>query len=149
MIRAAVNAGTYFDQPRADPEISMVVWDPLIAAKAQEYADSMDDFSQGHSSQQFRTYKSTYQNGYHGENMAIGGGQFADPAYFVREGWGASEAQDCTLSSCGGHYTQIVWRTTIAIGCGRKDNVKFGENTGTLTVCQYGPGGNISGRDPY
>lgn len=149
MIREAVNQGRYYEQPHAEPPIPMLVWDPLIAAKAQEYASSIDDFSQGHSSQQFRTYKSTYVDGYHGENMAIGGGAFADPASFVREGWGASEAQDCTLASCGGHYTQIVWRSTVAVGCAQKEGVAFGGNIGTLTVCQYGPGGNISGRDPY
>jgi pathogenesis-related protein 1 len=149
MIRAAVNRGDYYEQPRAEPPIPLVVWDPLIAAKAQEYADSMDDWSQGHSSSEFRTYKSTYHDGYHGENMAIGGGRYAEPAYFVAEGWGSSEAQGCLLSDCGGHYTQIVWRDTIAIGCGRKEGVTFDGNVGTLTVCEYGPGGNINGRSPY
>jgi pathogenesis-related protein 1 len=148
-IRAAVNQGAYYDQPKAEPPIPLVVWDPLIAAKAQEYADSMEDWSQGHSSSEFRTYKSTYQDGYHGENMAIGGGRYAEPAYFVAEGWGASEAQECLLADCGGHYTQIVWRETVAIGCGQKEGVTFDGNVGTLTVCEYGPGGNINGRDPY
>jgi len=144
-----VSAGEYYEQPAAEPALVPLVWDPLIAARAQEYADSMDDWSQGHSSSEFRTYDSTFHQGYHGENMAIGGGRYADPSYFVAEGWGANEAQDCQLASCGGHYTQMVWRETIALGCGRKEGVTFDGNVGTLTVCQYAPGGNINGRAPY
>jgi hypothetical protein len=126
----------------------MMMWDPLIAAKAQAYADSVTNWSQGHSSSTYRTYASTNYTGYHGENMSIGGGSYADPSYFVAQGWGSSEAQNCQLQTCGGHYTQIVWRDTIYVGCGKKDNVPFGNNVGTLTVCEYGPGGNTGG-PPY
>jgi pathogenesis-related protein 1 len=148
-IRAAVNDGTYFSQPKADPPLAMVVWDSKIADKAQAYADTVTDFSQGHSSSEYRTYTSSYVDGYHGENIAIGGGNYSDPAFFVAKSWGEDEAQNCTLSSCGGHYTQIVWRETIAVGCGKKDDVSFGNSTGTLVICQYAEGGNINGRAPY
>ncbi len=146
LVRSQVNLGEFAGQPVPDPPIAMVGWDPFIAAKAQEWADAVDDWSDGHSSQQFRTYQSTHHNGYHGENMAVGGGQYSEPHSFVYEGWAWDEAQGCTLSQCGGHYTQVVWRESIWIGCGRKDNVPFevdGQTyQGTLTVCQYGPGGN-------
>ena len=65
----------------------------------------------------------------------------------------ADSVTDWTLSSCGGHYTQVVWRESVALGCGWKAAVPFtvGGRTyrGLLTVCEYGPGGNINGRDPY
>jgi hypothetical protein len=151
-VRREVNLGIFSDEPAADPPIAMVGWDPLIEAKAQEYASSIDDWSQGHSSQQFRTYQSTHHDGYHGENMAIGGGQFADPHEFVYNAWSLEETHNCERGGCGGHYTQVVWRESVWIGCGRKDDVPFeveGQTyEGTLTVCQYGPGGN-SGGDPY
>merc|ERR1719326_2392685 len=35
-----------------------------------------------------------------------------------------------------GHYTQVVWKTSTALGCGVQ---------GRLLVCQYGPGGNMGG----
>ncbi len=149
-IRQAVNEGTYNGQPKADPPLPMMFWDPLIAAKAQEYADRVDDWSDGHSSSEFRTYASTSHSGYHGENMAIGGGSYAEPENVVGNSWGASESQGCVGAECGGHYTQIVWRESVGLGCGQKENVPFGNgNRGTLTVCQYGPGGNINGRAPY
>jgi hypothetical protein len=66
--------------------------------------------------------------------------------------WSESEAQGCTLKNCGGHYTQVVWRESVWIGCGRKDDLPFEVEgmtyTGTLTVCEYGPGGNDGG-EPY
>jgi hypothetical protein len=130
--------------------MEMMRWDPLIALKAQAYADSMNNWSDGHSSQEYRTYTSTWCDGYHGENMAIGSDTASQT---VREMWCDSEAQGCTLSSCGGHYTQVVWRESTALGCGWKEDVPFesGGRTyyGLLTVCEYGPGGNIMGQDPY
>jgi len=42
-----------------------------------------------------------------------------------------------SFSGSTGHYTQIVWRSTTAIGCG---------TSGSLLVCQYGPPGNHRGK---
>merc|ERR1711953_410801 len=35
-----------------------------------------------------------------------------------------------------GHYTQLVWQSTTAVGCG---------TNGDLLVCEYGPAGNMVG----
>lgn len=52
-----------------------------------------------------------------------------------------------------GHYTQIVWAGTYAIGCG---GIHFPETRGgdnfpacKLYVCNYGPGGNLLGSQIY
>ncbi|NRA34129.1 MAG: hypothetical protein HRU17_12385 [Polyangiaceae bacterium] len=152
MVRAAINLGTYLEQPQAVPPIAMMTWDPLIAEKSQSYATSVTHWDDGHSSDAYRNYTSTYHTGDHGENMAIGTGSYADPDEFVGASWAASEAVGCTGSSCGGHYTQIVWDDSIAVGCGSKDNVPFESNEvtyyGTLSVCQYGAAGNYGG-EPY
>jgi len=46
-----------------------------------------------------------------------------------------------------GHYTQIVWKSTSKIGCG-KARLAFGgtEVEGDFIVCQYGPAGNWAGQ---
>jgi hypothetical protein len=51
----------------------------------------------------------------------------------------------CSSGTCG-HYTQIVWRATVEIGCavGVCPNLTYR----TSLVCNYGPGGNSGGR-PY
>ncbi len=64
-----------------------------------------------------------------------------------------------------GHYTQIVWKNTIKVGCGRArssqkiatvDLVDGNRNkTGTTkskvdwVVCRYAPAGNVYGQKPY
>jgi hypothetical protein len=45
-----------------------------------------------------------------------------------------------------GHYTQIVWSTTMQCGCGKATNVT--QNV-EYFVCQYYPHGNIWGYYPY
>jgi len=51
---------------------------------------------------------------------------------------------DNTCSKVCGHYTQVVWETSVRIGCGVTecsdiDGLSWG---GTLVVCQYWPPGN-------
>uniref|UniRef100_A0A5S6R1J5 SCP domain-containing protein n=1 Tax=Trichuris muris TaxID=70415 RepID=A0A5S6R1J5_TRIMR len=52
-----------------------------------------------------------------------------------------------------GHYIQVVWANTCAVGCAaaycpyiRKGR---GIRTGHMIVCNYGPGGNVIGVRPY
>ncbi|CAK9327998.1 unnamed protein product [Citrullus colocynthis] len=53
---------------------------------------------------------------------------------------------NCELvhSVCG-HYTQVVWKDSIRIGCA-KANCRTG---GAFIVCNYDPHGNIIGQRPY
>ncbi|XP_030840479.1 uncharacterized protein LOC575786 [Strongylocentrotus purpuratus] len=57
--------------------------------------------------------------------------------------------------SCGrvcGHYTQVVWAATNKVGCGRMFCPSLG-STGLrdawYVVCNYAPGGNYQGVQPY
>jgi uncharacterized protein YkwD len=46
-----------------------------------------------------------------------------------------------------GHYTQIVWKNTTHVGCGKA--VSMTNNGGTHVVCRYSPAGNYIGQKPY
>lgn len=48
--------------------------------------------------------------------------------------------------SCG-HYTQVVWRATTAVGCAlyRCPGLTYAYTV----VCDYGPGGNLNEQSPY
>ena len=64
----------------------------------------------------------------------------------------ASEAADYDYASntCAGvcgHYTQVVWATSTKLGCGV--STCPGLIYGHTIVCDYAPGGNISGQRPY
>ncbi|ESQ49116.1 hypothetical protein EUTSA_v10022343mg [Eutrema salsugineum] len=52
----------------------------------------------------------------------------------------------CTSGKMCGHYTQIVWRGTTAVGCAR---VKCNNSRGYLVVCEYDPRGNYEGESPF
>jgi pathogenesis-related protein 1 len=46
------------------------------------------------------------------------------------------------------HYTQMVWRDTLRIGCGKARSDKYWPNNIVL-VCRYYSAGNFLGRAPY
>lgn len=51
----------------------------------------------------------------------------------------------CAAGKVCGHYTQIVWKNTTEIGCGKAvcpDNSQ-------IWICNYKPAGNIIGQKPY
>ncbi|CAH2074430.1 unnamed protein product [Thlaspi arvense] len=52
----------------------------------------------------------------------------------------------CTPGKMCGHYTQIVWRTTTAVGC---TIAKCSNNRGFLVICEYSPSGNYEGESPF
>lgn len=51
-----------------------------------------------------------------------------------------SATNECVGNSVCGHYTQIIWRNTRHIGCGRS---KCAGNKGFIYVCSYDPPGNF------
>ncbi len=70
----------------------------------------------------------------------------------VVDSWGSEKVDyDYASNSCKpgkicGHYTQVVWRTTTAIGCA----MAVCEDTNQqVWVCQYQPAGNWVGNKPY
>ena len=83
----------------------------------------------------------------YGENIyAISNGS-ASPAEVV--GYWAEEArgydiQRNTCSGVCGHYTQLVWRKTQAVGC-----AVAGDERREVWVCNYDPPGNVIGYRPY
>ena len=46
-----------------------------------------------------------------------------------------------------GHYTQVVWRSSVRIGCAIVDCPNFRYHN--IALCDYAPGGNITGQKPY
>ncbi|CAG9795124.1 unnamed protein product [Diatraea saccharalis] len=48
-----------------------------------------------------------------------------------------------------GHYSQLVWGETSQVGCGYTFYYDPSRGYTKLYVCNYGPGGNVIGSNPY
>ncbi|KAL6630934.1 hypothetical protein ACP70R_028274 [Stipagrostis hirtigluma subsp. patula] len=127
---------------RADVGVGPVSWDDTVAAYAQNYAGQRaGDCALKHS------------GGRYGENIFVGGAGRDWTAKDALDLWVAEkqyyhhDSNTCSApagQSCG-HYTQVVWRDSTAIGCGRA----VCSNGGVFIVCSYNPPGNFIGQSPY
>ena len=54
-------------------------------------------------------------------------------------------SNSCQNGKICGHYTQIVWKQSKIVGCGRA----FCEDKSQVWVCNYHPPGNVVGQSPY
>ncbi|POR33405.1 Cell wall protein PRY3 [Tolypocladium paradoxum] len=84
-----------------------------------------------------------HSNGPYGENIAYG---YVTPAASV-EAWGDERDQynfnNPGFTPATGHFTQLVWKTTADVGCGRR---WCGSDMRWLIACEYWPYGNIYGQ---
>lgn len=125
-----------------------LTWDPLLAAIAQEWADQCES-SNGllldHNPNRSNTY-----DGSVGENIAATSAPTLSGPDAV--GLWMSEKADYNhetgaCSGVCGHYTQVIWRDTLRVGCATVacDGLRYPRNV----VCNYAPAGNVIGQRPY
>ncbi|KAL5197811.1 hypothetical protein ABZP36_001467 [Zizania latifolia] len=130
---------------RSDVGVGPVTWDDTVAAYAQAYAEQRrGDCQLRHSD----------SGGKYGENIfwgSAGGDWTAASAvglWVDEKKWYDHSSNTCSApvgQSCG-HYTQVVWRDSILIGCAR---VVCDNNGGVFITCNYSPPGNFVGQSPY
>lgn len=157
------------NQERALVKVSPLVWSNTLAAGAQTWANQLvtlnsptfiDNAQLVHSSQSDRPNL--------GENLAEwwwtgnGGGPTTAQLVqlWVNEKNGPPAYTDQPFQWPGdelyGHYTQMVWKTTTAVGCatatanGPVSAAHVGGSGHIIyLVCRYSPQGNIIGQAPY
>jgi hypothetical protein len=113
-----------------------LLWSEELARVAQEWADTLA-----------QNNKFEHRpGGIYGENIA---GSYGSALEAV-EIWVSEKAKYNGESIDGqnfllfGHYTQVVWGKTRAVGCGTATNV----DDMKITVCNYDPPGNRQGEKP-
>jgi pathogenesis-related protein 1 len=124
---------------RAKYDVPPLVWDDTVARTAQQWADMI-----ARSSTLTHRPDTPY-----GENIWTGSaGSFSMAA--VVDDWG-NEAEHfdprtgtCVAGKVCGHFTQIVWKTTTKLGCGKATGIDGND----YVVCNYDPAGNIAGQGP-
>jgi len=129
--------------------VAPLTWSSRLAEAAQSYANECN-----------------FAHGAQGENLAnhvkIVNGVPADPAATDREAF--ENTWYCEVnnydfnnpqfvggftSNCqnvNGHFTQVVWKDTCELGCGRATCTINGQQ-GTHWVCRYSPPGNMNTQD--
>ncbi|XP_038892639.1 basic form of pathogenesis-related protein 1-like [Benincasa hispida] len=126
------------NRARAQVRVGPVTWNKTIAAYAQAYANKRRN-----------DCAMVYSGGPYGENIAAGyypeiTGAFAMKLWLEEKPLYNYTSNLCIKGECN-HYTQVVWRNSVHIGCARvpcKSNSQF-------VICNYHPPGNIFGQRPY
>ncbi|CAO2821229.1 unnamed protein product [Amaranthus hypochondriacus] len=82
----------------------------------------------------------------YGENIAMSPGPLS--ATNAVEFWiSEKEFYNYVTNTCNdmcGHYSQIIWHSTISVGCASEKC----QNGGTFITCNYYPPGNVVGEKP-
>jgi pathogenesis-related protein 1 len=121
---------------RTDVKLPPLQWSNALAAYSQKWADTL----------LAKDRPAHNPNSPYGENIFIAGP--GSTASTVVKEW-ASEARDYAYrtNACSGdcgHYTQIVWRDTMKVGCAVARDTRR-----EIWVCSYDPPGNYQGEWPY
>jgi uncharacterized protein YkwD len=120
---------------RADHCAQPLQWSPKLTAVAQSWANQLKAAGCAFEHSQRSPY---------GENLSFFAPVGSSSPDEVATGWYSEVSEyNFTNGSFGfntGHFTQVVWRGTQAVGCARSHC-----NGGELWVCNYDPPGNMSG----
>ncbi|GFN97511.1 peptidase inhibitor 16 [Plakobranchus ocellatus] len=132
---------------RKASDMMYMIWDDRLAESAQKWAEKCIF--------EHSTNRANLAGFQHvGENLFAGTGKF-DPAHVVQLWYNEVKYYSYKSKGCShvcGHYTQVVWASSRALGCGVKYCPKFKSfrpGSGYHVACHYGPGGNYVGERPY
>ena len=126
---------------RAQVRVAPLRWDPGCADAAQDWANTLAQRDRGLSHSGRQEY---------GENVWGGSGRDFTPADAARawlserENYNGGPTDENNFRNAG-HYTQMVWSRTTAVGYGIARSAR-----GTIyIVADYAPPGNALGQRPY
>lgn len=122
---------------RAEHNASAVRWNTTLEQFATSYLDDVADEEATGGACLFQ-----HSGGPYGENLALG----CSNASSCVDLWGDERKEydfsDPQFTEDTGHFTQLVWKDTTAVGCG----ARYCNNSGGwYLVCEYWPRGNVIG----
>ena len=136
--------------PQPSPALPPVSWDGVLADSVYNYAIRCEGTMGllSHNANRSADYQALGGSGYVGENIYGSSGN-ATPAGAMMLWMDEAADYDYASGNIGnaGHYTQVVWRASVRIGCAIVDCPALTYHN--TVICDYAPGGNISGQRPY
>ncbi|GJM99969.1 hypothetical protein PR202_ga17116 [Eleusine coracana subsp. coracana] len=129
------------NKARAAVGVGPVVWDPVVARYARNYA-----------AWRARDCGLVLSKGPYGENLFWGSAGRVWTAADAVGLWVKQKANydyntdTCAVGKKCGSYKQVVWRESTRIGCSR---VVCAANLGVFIICSYDPPGNFIGERPF
>ena len=125
---------------RAKYNVPPLVWDDAVAHTAQQWAEILARSG---------TFTHRPDTPY-GENIWTGSADNFSMAAVVDDWGNEAEHLDLRTGTCAagktcGHFTQIVWKTTTKLGCGKAT----GMDGNDYVVCNYDPAGNVGRQSPF
>ena len=147
------------NKERALHKLPPLRWSPHLEKYAQEWADHLAKYKRCNMQHRPRRSGGRFKQKF-GENLF-----WASPIRWksgrekaqkitgpiVVHDWAAEKKyfnlriNQCFPGQQCGHYTQIIWKATTQVGCGKA----MCEDKSQIWVCNYNPAGNLSGRRPY
>ena len=140
--RDILDALAIHNQARSDVGVQPLVWNDALAEEAQLYAESL---AKRHTFEHARDMHG------HGENLYWYSAKTNSPMADASQSWYDEIRVYRYRQCCGsnfkntGHYTQMVWHSTTAVGIG----VAVSSRGETYVVARYNPAGNWQGQYPY
>ena len=126
-----------------------LTWDDTMAKNAEQWAKILaQKWVMEHASPEVR--KNMGENLYFFSTTARvlkSDGSDASQMWIDEKPYYSYSTNNCTSRECR-HYTQIIWKSTTHIGCGRASK-KSPSGTSVYWVCRYDPAGNYVGQKPY
>ena len=127
---------------RAEVGVAPLTWDDALAQEAEVYAQEL--------ARRHRFEHDRDRNG-HGENLYWYSAATNTPMSDASKSWYDEIEVYRYRKCCGpnfsetGHYTQMIWHSTTAVGIG----VAVSSRGETYVVARYNPTGNWQGECPY
>jgi len=128
----------YHNRVRADVGVQALTWSTTVAQAAQAWVDKLAA----------TRCNLQHSNSNYGENMYMGSG--SRKMVSAAKSWENEKINytgyvlDNSNWQQAGHYTQMVWRNSIELGCAAATC-----NSSTIIACNYSPTGNFLGQKPY
>ncbi len=138
--------------PPPSPPLPPVTWDYTLADVAYNYLSKCPGGSvqlAPHNANRTTDYAALGGTDYVGENIYASSGSSATPTAAVNLWMSEASSYNYTTNniSAAGHYTQVVWRASVRIGCAIVNCPNY-QYPNTI-LCDYAPGGNITNQKPY